>query len=253
MDDAVKAPLRRLVIDAFPLLIAPQDPYWRAPHVSLYQHPARAELQAAIQRDEGLGRLFTTDDPGLGRSGFIHTSLGRGGSIQDVMFGELVLVAAWDWLTMTERAPGLFNLVQQVDKNIDALRAVAAGGQVPLPARLVFTGFTTERSRSIETPWGVLRAIEPWERELAPPGLAGGVSGADATGNQTTVSYAGEMVLDTTVPYSIVIVLPATPDDRRTTSIVIVDSGPWLILVGSSVIDHCQSPATSTTAILAAA
>lgn len=171
--DAIKVALRRLSVDVFPLLLAPEDPHWRMPLVSMYQHPVRQALQAAVQEDPRLRQLFTADDPGLGRSGYIYTSLGRGGSIQDVMFGELVIGSAWDSLTMTQDSPSLSDLIQQVEANVDALRSVAAGGQKAVAARLVFTGFTTSQSRSIVTPWGVVRRIHDWERRLAPPWARG--------------------------------------------------------------------------------
>lgn len=203
--DPVKSAMRRLAVDAFPVMLAPTDSNWRAPLLSLYQHPARTELQAAVEADEALRGLFTDEDPGLGRRGYLYTSLGRGGSFQDVMFGEMIIASAWDSLSMTRPSPVLVDLLEQVDVNVDSLRSAVRGKQVSLPSRIVFTGFMAEDSRTIATPWGVLRPLEEWERQLAPPGLDGAVSGTDASGNHTTVSYTGEMVLETTVPYSIVI------------------------------------------------
>src|SRR5450830_371483 len=87
-DDSVKVALTRMAIDSYPLLLAPTDLYRSMPwvSVSLYQHPLRQELQAAVHSDAALARLFTEDDPGGGRQGYLQTSLGRGGSFQDVMF-----------------------------------------------------------------------------------------------------------------------------------------------------------------------
>jgi hypothetical protein len=191
--DPVVSALWSLAIDAFPVLLVPPDPGWRTPLLSLYQHPARRQLQAAVQEDGDLRRLFTADDPGIGRKGFVYSSLGRGGGLQDVMFGETIIGSAWDLLSMTRRNPGLSDLLQQVGDNLSALRVAVRGGQATVPARIVFTGFTTQEGRSIRTPWGVLRPLEDWERTLAPPGLEGGVSGADSAGELTTVSYAGEV------------------------------------------------------------
>jgi|GEM_PF-6492019 len=210
-DDQVKMVLARMAIDLYPLLLAPVDPIFRRPHISLYQHPLRETLQAAVQADDALGRLFTEEDPGLGKRGYVHTSLGRGGSFQDVMFGEVAIGSAWDTATMIDDDVDLGNFVEQLMRNVDALRDAASGRQVSVPALVVFTGFTTEGNRSIETPWGLLRPLLPWERELAPSTLQGAVSGADPAGRQVTVAFAGEMVLETTVPYSMII--SRMPDD----------------------------------------
>lgn len=203
--DPIKAALHRLAVDAFPVLLAPTDPHWRTPHFSLFHHPARAELQAAVQQDEALRQLFTDDDPGLGRRGYLYTSHGRGGSFQDAMFAEMILASAWDFLTVTQPRPSLADLLARVGVHIDALRMAVRGEPVLVPGRIVFTGFVVHEPRAIATPWGVLRPIEEWERKLAPPGLEGAVSGTDAVGEHTTGLYAGEMVLETLVPYSIVI------------------------------------------------
>jgi hypothetical protein len=203
--DPIKDALHRLALDAFPMILAPTDPHWPTPYLTLFQHPGRSALQAAVQQDEALRQLFTEDDPGLGRRGYLYTSFGRGGSFQDVMFAEMILKSSWDSLTMTRPAPSFADLLEQVDAHVEALRSAARGDSVVVPGRIVFTGFITDQPRAIKTPWGVLRPLEQWERELAPPGLEGAVSGTDALGNQTTVSYAGEMVLETQVPYTILI------------------------------------------------
>lgn len=203
--DPVKAALFRLAADAFPVLLAPTDPHWPTPRISLFQHPVRPALQRAVQQDEFLRKLFTDDDPGLGRRGYLYTSLGRAGSFQDVMFSEMIISSAWDSLAMTVPAPSLADLLKRVDTHVDALRLAVRGKPVSVPGRIVLTGFSTDEPRVIETPWGVLRPLEAWERQLAPPGLEGAVSGTDTLGNHTTVSYAGEMVLEILVPYTIAI------------------------------------------------
>lgn len=204
-DDPVKSAVARMAVDSYPLLLSPTDRRLPMPRVSLFRHPRRMELQAAVQSDSVLGRLFTEDDPGLGRRGYLTTSLGHGGSFQDVMFGEMVIVSAWDMVTMASPSPSLPELIEMVYRNIDTLREALSGAQPTVRALAVFTGFTTHHARSISTPWGVLRPLQDWERELAPASLEGAVSGANSDGSQVTVSYAGEMVLETEVPYALVV------------------------------------------------
>jgi Apea-like HEPN len=204
-DDPVKFALTRMAIDSYPLLLAPTDRYWRVPQVFLSQHPLRVELQAAVQSDVVLRRMFTEDDPRLGTRGFLYTSLGHGGSFQDALFGDMVIVSAWDMASMTTPSPTLAQLVEQVHRSVDTLREAVNGGRPTVRALLVFTGFTTRDEQAISTPWGLLRPLNAWERELAPPALEGGVSHTNLNGSNMTVSYAGEMVLEMEVPYVVVI------------------------------------------------
>lgn len=212
-DDAVKSEVTHMTMDAFPLLLAPTDPDWPMPRVSLYQHPRRAGLQAAVQADAVLQRMFTEDDSGLGKRGYILTSLGRGGTFQDVMFGDMIITSAWDTVRMTRQHPSLVDLVEQVHLNIDALRDAIGRGNPTVRALVVFTGFTTRDAQQVPTPWGLLRPLQGWERDLAPRALEGAVSGTSEDGSQVTVSYAGEMVLELDLPYSIAIRSWPAPDD----------------------------------------
>ena len=215
-DDPVMSLLRGMAVDAFPTLLIPSDYARRTPRVSLFRHPARSALQAAIQADISLSRLFTADDPGLGRQGYALSSLGRGGSFQDVMFGEMVIASAWGMASMTRPDVNVVQLTEQININLAVLRDAVNGGQPRLPARLVFTGFTTQDATAIGTPWGPLRPMHDWERRLAPLDLVGSVSTTNAEGGSVTVSYAGEMVLETTAPYALVVVPIADVENRQT-------------------------------------
>jgi hypothetical protein len=204
-NDPVKAAITEMTIDNYPLLLAPTDNFWRGPRLTLFQHPRRKDLQAAVQADPVLAQMFPMDDPDIGKSGLLYTSLGRGGSIQDVMFGEMVIASAWGVVVTTIDHPTLIELIAQVHKGVDTLREAMSGGAPNVPGRVVFTGFTLRDATSIPTPWGQLRPLADWERELAPPVLEGAMSGTDQQGNQVTVSYAGEMVLEVALPYAVVV------------------------------------------------
>lgn len=213
--DEVKLALAQMAVDSYPLLLAPRDNGWTMPRVSLFRHFKRSALQAAVQSDPALSRLFTHDDSGLGRRGHFYTSLGRGGSVQDVMFGEMVIGSAWDAIEKSAPVPTLAGLVEMVYLNIDILRRATVGGDSTVRALVVFTGFTTHDGQSIATPWGTLRRLRDWERKLAPPSLEGAVSGANPDGSQVLVSYAGEMVLEVQVPYAVLIDRNPKPVDAQ--------------------------------------
>lgn len=206
-DDPVKSAVGRMAIDAFPQLLLPKDRFWPTLPVSVYHHPSREGLQEAITSDGALSRLFTEDDPSIGRHGYMYNSLGRGGSYQDVLFGEMVIASSWETMVMTEPRPEVRGLVEQCYRNVDTLRSALAGEPALVPARVVFTGFRTTEL-PISTPWGPLRPMTEWERELAPPALQGAVTGGQADGSQVTVSYAGEMLLEAEMPYAVVLSTP---------------------------------------------
>ena len=116
--------------------------------------------------------MFPIDQPGLGKAGFIYTSLG-GGTRQDGMFAEYVVSGAWDMLRMRCEAPTITDLTDRCVQNIRIIRQALAGGSPTIPSMLVFTGFTMEAGEQIQTPWGPLRPLADWERKLAPPSLGG--------------------------------------------------------------------------------
>ncbi|MDP8931854.1 MAG: HEPN domain-containing protein [Actinomycetota bacterium] len=203
--DQVKALLFRLARDSYPLLLAPLDEPWQVPHLSLFQHPTRAELDAALAKDAELSRLYQDEDPVLGRRGAMYNSLGRGGSIQSVMFGATVISAAWNAATMVSETPLLIDLLRTIDANVDIIREAVDDRQPPVRALLVFTGLMTDGGATVETPWGTLRPLNEIERRASPPLLEGAVSGTGQDGKSVTVSYGGELVLDSTLPYGLVV------------------------------------------------
>ena len=204
--DKVKAVLSRLARDSFPQLLVPLEEPWRHRHLSYYQHPLRADLQRAVHDDEQLSKMYPSDDGDFGRRGAIMNSLGRGGTIQSVLFGETLIGAAWDLALMSTLSPSLADLYEAISGSLDVLRAALAGGPTETRALLAFTGLTTA-GRSVETPWGSLRPIADHERAAAPPMLEGAVSGTDDNGRSVTVSYGGEVVLATSLPFALKVVV----------------------------------------------
>ncbi|MGH9187219.1 MAG: hypothetical protein ACRD0U_15610 [Acidimicrobiales bacterium] len=202
--DEVKALLFRLARDAYPQLLVPVDEPWHHLHLSFFRHPSRAELQRAVDEDEQFSRMYPSEDGDLGRGGVVFNSLGRGGTIQSVMFGETLINAAWDLAIMSTSSPTLAELYEAISASVDVLRCAISGQPAETRALLAFTGITTS-GRSIETPWGDLRPITDDERTSAPSMLDGAVSGTDSEGRSVTVSYAGEVVLDTALPFALTV------------------------------------------------
>lgn len=203
--DAVKMELFRLARDAYPQLLAPVEDAWGLPRLMFFHHPGRARLDSALIEDDVLSRLYPEEDPGLGRRGVLYNSIGRGGSIQSVMFGETLISAAWDTATLVDETPSMRDLLMAIDRNVDVIRQALDGGQPHVRALLVFTGIALPDGRSVETAWGTLRPLNTVERDATPAMLEGRVSGTDHDGKSVTVSYGGEVVLETTLPYELVV------------------------------------------------
>jgi len=200
--DHVKQLLFRLARDVYPQLLVPAEEPWHHTRLSFFRHPLRAELQRAVHEDEQLSRMYPSEDGDLGRRGMVFNSLGRGGTVQSVMFGETVIHAAWDLAIMSTSSPSLADLYRAIGASVDVLRSAISGRPTETRALMAFTGITTS-SRAIETPWGRLRPITDDERASAPSMLDGAVSGTDPEGRTVTVAYAGELVLDTALPFEL--------------------------------------------------
>ena len=103
---------------------------------------------------------------------------------------------------MSTSFPSLSDLYRAVGTSLDTLRRSISGGDATTRALLAFTGLTTG-GQSIQTPWGQLRPLAEHERKAAPSMLDGAVSGTDSGGNNVTVAHAGELELDTELPFMV--------------------------------------------------
>lgn len=210
--DTIKSILFRLARDVYPQLLAPQDRL-HALHTNLFQHPAWTELEAVLNSDTTLSQLYPQENAHLGRSSYIRDTLGRGSSVQMTLFADTVVKAAWDVTTMTTEYGSFHDLLVNINLIVDVIRDAIDGKEAQLPARIFFTGITTAGS-TIETPWGPLRPITDAQRRAAPDILDGAIGGMGENGNEVTVSYGGEIVLETSVPFVLEIApLPEGDDD----------------------------------------
>jgi hypothetical protein len=211
-DDRVAEILLHLALDQYPVFLVEKTEPWPHIPISPFRHPLKAELDELLIADADLCRLFPSDDPGLGRRGFIYTSLGRGFSLESVLFGELVLGSAWDSAAVAAFIPSPQDVSSRLLKHLETVRTAARGEPTSVRALVAFTGVTTSEGTPLDLPWGVLRPLTPNERRIAPPSLEGAVSGTDSSGGTAEVSYAGELVLDTTLPYVLESPAEATHD-----------------------------------------
>jgi hypothetical protein len=105
--------------------------------------------------------------------------------------------------------PTAGDLYNAISRNLDIIRLAAAGRDAEVPALLVFTGAVMDATSTTHTPWGVMRPLTDRERQSAPQSLDGLISGTNEKGQSVTVSYAGDIVLETSLPYRLAVVTDA--------------------------------------------
>jgi hypothetical protein len=152
----------------------------------LYRHPSAAAFDRAVANDHELSRLFTSETPESGRTGFIWTSLGTGRSIQLSMLAHDLMVAALFQLTLEgnlDHSAFINGSVLQ----LRTLKRLLAGDRVDVHCSVAFVG-AEARGRPLETPWGTLRRPMPGELDLRA---------------ETPVAHSQELVLATEVPLEV--------------------------------------------------
>jgi len=202
--------LCRLAIDQFPALLVNRAEPWHPFGLYLFRHPDDAEVQQLVLADADLARLYPSGDPSGGRRGYMYT-LNRGNSIQSVLMAPMAIQAAWDSVTVRTANPSPDDLCTVLLRHLDLLRGAIRGERVRVRALVAFTGIKAEDADTIAMPWGSLRPLGDHERRLASPIQEGDVTTTDDAGGQVTVSYGGELVLETTADYRLTI-KPITDD-----------------------------------------
>lgn len=196
--------LCRLAIDQFPALLVNRAEPWHPFGVHLFRHPDNAEVQQLVLADVDLARLYPSEDPFGGKRGQMYT-LNRGNSIQSVLMAPMAIQAAWDTVTVQMADPDPDALCIALLRHVDLLRAALRGERVSVRALVAFTGLKVDEAHTIGTPWGPLRPLRGHERLLASSTQEGEVRTTDDAGREVTVSYGGELVLETTVDYRLTV------------------------------------------------
>jgi hypothetical protein len=208
--DPVLAELRALAVDLYPLLLMPRGelPFGHTGGAA-YQHPRHKALVEVLRADPAISRLV----PGPTEKGalvMVYRSTGSGSSVQVEMLGETLVNAGWDRL----RARGVRDLAAleaAIDEVVATLRSAAAGRPATCPALLAFAGLTLPHGvDEVVLPFGRLRRAREADRWLFPAGLTGGLEATDEAGTRTRIDYAGDVVLETAVPYVVQVDLDNT-------------------------------------------
>jgi len=209
-DDPVARPLTLLLRDMFPLMLIPAErSFFRELHLSgaLWSNPHRKAFEQALLADEDLSRLFVEESEGGGWHSMVFRSTGSGGGLQLWTLPDLLLTNAW-WHGQLSGDPGRDALAETLCSLLELLRCAIRGEPCQVKALWAFHGIVLDGVDEIELPFGILRPVRDHERDLAPPSLEGHVSHTAADGESVTASYAGDVVLETTVEYRLQIKPP---------------------------------------------
>jgi pimeloyl-ACP methyl ester carboxylesterase len=171
-----------------------------AQRAALWGSPHRKAFEEAVLNDPDLSRLFVEETEGGGWISMPYRSTGSGGSVQLWSLPDILLTGAW-WRGQLTNDCGREALADELVVLVDLVRRAARGETCEVKALVAFTGIVLDAVDGIELPFGILRPIRDHERELAPPSLEGRVSHTTAAGDSVTASYAGDVVLETTMDY----------------------------------------------------
>jgi DNA helicase HerA-like ATPase len=194
--------------DTYPLFLLPSgdEPFGlRGAEITapLYRHPEREPFEAAVMADRGLSQLFPEENETTGRHGTIHRSTGSGGSVQLAMLAQSLLKNGWELAAFHHESPSMRQNADGVLEVLELARDAIEGKQVSIPAIVGVAGLRLAASESVDLPWGKLRAITPTDETRIPPGLAGKLNSTTSDGKQIEIDYAGDLVMEFDVPYSV--------------------------------------------------
>lgn len=220
-DDPLTRALVPMLRDIFPLMLLPDDP-WMPGHVHLggstFRHPQREEFERGVAADPDLATLFPQRvSAPEGSPPLIYRSTGAGGTTQLELLAEVLLGAAWTRARLANRET-LGGVAAELDGVVATLRRAARREEVGVPVLIGLTGLLPEGIDRVDLPYGVLRPVAPHERSLAPGAIEGHLSHTVADGDTVVVSYSGDLLLETSVPYRLHLVEPsqdAMPDWPR--------------------------------------
>lgn len=208
-EDPVAALLLRVARDVFPVLLLPQDNEFPFSNLALsrplFLHPLHSELEVAILADEDLKRLFPSESEHSGRYGMTFRSTGAGGSVQSSMLHQLVIQDAWKWIEFSGADKTISSLAQGILVTLDRVRRALREEEVEVQVAIGFAGLLLPEGSVLDLPNGRLRSATPKDLDFVPSGLPGKLSHTTEDGTSITIDYAGDVVLETSVPYRVVV------------------------------------------------
>lgn len=206
-DASIEAVLVRLTQDSYPLFLLPQTDKFSSTGIhSLSPHPAQEQFNAEVMGDMWFSAMFAGQDKHMGVFGYTLRSTGKYDSVQLSMFAPTLIGNGWRLAEMSNTSlPTIDEHVQATLSQLNDVRRAVQGEVVKVPVRIGFTGVLLHSMEPVDLGWGVLRRADEREQRLAPDSLDGQVGGTRADGSSVTVNYRGDVVLEATIDYQIVL------------------------------------------------
>ncbi|MGY1681984.1 hypothetical protein [Geodermatophilus sp. SYSU D01176] len=207
--DPVLRQLLTQLQEAYSLLLLPVDRFMHRPSLSslTFNHPGRADLEAAVLADPALGKLFTAEHEGSGWMGNVFRSTGQGGSVQLWGFADQQIVIAWEWARLDVATPSFEAVADKLAVSLRTLRRAIQGKSTTVPVRLGLTGVLLPPETAVlDFGWASIRRVAEQDRAIIRrTGLAGTLQTTTSDGTNVVIDYAGDVVVSFEVPYKVVI------------------------------------------------
>lgn len=204
-EDAVLRGLLPQLRDIYPIMLLPRTLPFEADIISsLHGHPTRESAHAAILADPDLGRLFPE---GSERSGPSGSYLGPnvGGTMQLWALPAQLLTTAFDWARLDSEVPPLHAVASRLTDAVDLVRRAVRGETVTVPARIALAGaLLPDEFAPFEIDGARIRRRDARDDWLV--AMTGGDRSVSATVDDQRhieISYAGDVVIETTMDYRI--------------------------------------------------
>ncbi|WP_125809897.1 HEPN domain-containing protein [Actinoplanes sp. ATCC 53533] len=163
--------------------------------------PVGARVVAAARAEgifPGAGEDWGSESIVLG------TALGFATGLQASFFGGSVVRAAWEAARLRSDAPTLPEFLREVREMLNQTRALLRGEEIQIPSLAGFTGIVLEAGAEVSGPWGRIRSARPGDHPYFAHGMTQRrTSTTSETGEIIEISDAGEVILETSVPYRV--------------------------------------------------
>lgn len=163
--DPIVEPLAMMARDIYPVMLIPalpdqprghngHTPFRLASH-SLYEHPAASVFLQRLA-DDPLIELLKPE----GKIGFFRFSSGTGMTVEPTLLAMSLIGAAFARANLLKANLTFASVVDQLTRIVEDLRAVGRSESIDLPVAVHLQGIELEPGRTIDLPWGTLRALD---------------------------------------------------------------------------------------------
>ncbi|WP_188308741.1 HEPN domain-containing protein [Streptomyces sp. CBMA123] len=212
----VEKALVQIALDAYPAFLFPLEPdpvpipvpmldlVNRHVTALLFRHPAASRFSDAVLQDSVFKQVFTYVNEHVGYVANVFRNTGNGGGVQLPMLPDMLVRHAWAQMDKDAISPGDF--AKKVLQELHLVRAVFAGKSRSATAFVGLTGVLLPPGIQLAVGNILIRSIEEKDKQFIPPGIQGKLAGTDAAGVTTTISYEGDLVMETEFPYKVRII-----------------------------------------------